>query len=173
MLFAGLDEAVVFHVFADVEVVGAYGDAVVEREHGHGHGADEPSACGHPVVGIAGTYAGLREFELAYVVHQYLQQEIAGVGEADARVVVHGSGHERACRVQLLERLVVGCGVGEALAVEHIVGVEEEGAHAQRVVGAPVDPVGIVFAFGAYLGLARAVSVDAQVDAVAASCGAE
>lgn len=53
MLLAGLYEVVFFHVIADVEVVGADGDAVVEGEHGHGHGADEPTAGRYPVVGIA------------------------------------------------------------------------------------------------------------------------
>lgn len=53
VLLAGLHEVVFFHVLADVEVVGADCDAVVEGEHGHGHGADEPTAGRYPVVGIA------------------------------------------------------------------------------------------------------------------------
>ena len=72
VLLAGLHKVVLFHVVADVEVVGADGDAVVERQHRYRHGADEPTPSRYPVESVASTYAGLREFELADVVHQQL-----------------------------------------------------------------------------------------------------
>lgn len=77
-----------------------------------------------------------------------------GVGKGDARMVVHGTCHGTAGGAQLLQRLVIGCGIGEALAVEHVICVEEERTHAQRVLGAPFQLVGIVLALPAYLWLA-------------------
>ena len=95
------------------------------------------------------------------------------VGKGNARVVIHSSCYQRTSRAQLLERLVVGGCVGEALAVEHVICVEEERAHAQRVFGAPFEPVGIVLALCTDVGLAGTVAVDAQVHTVAATCGTD
>ena len=171
-------EARVLHQLRYVGAVAEGFDLVDEGEHGHGKHADEQSAHRHPVVGIAHAHAALPQLHPSQAVHHVDEVAIGGRGVVDVGVVVHGAGHQRPCRPLLQHRLVVGCRIGESLAVEQVVAVGDEGAHLDGAGQLHLPPFVLVllgYEIAVHVEVGRVVlkRVYAQVDAVGTARGSQ
>ena len=138
------------------------GGAVVEGEHGHGEDAEEPTMRRHPVVGIARPHTYLCELHLTHAPHIIGPVPVGAVGVIHTAMMIHRPHQRRTSREALDERLIVGGGIREALAVEEVVAVEEERTH----------PDG-VFGRGHELRHVAVVGTDAEVDTIAATRGTQ